>query len=608
VGLLFHPGRPDALVHASSLELVAADRSGDREIYYAVGRSATVLMKQQNGKFRLSTNGLPESSILPVGSPPALNSQHWLTALPVLARPRSKTMLVIGLGGGVAVDGTPPSIESIDVVELEQRVIDANEAIHERRKQDPLADPRVRMIVNDARGALALTDKQYDIIVSQPSHPWTAGASHLYTREFMHMVREHLTDGGAFVQWIGWQFINADLLRTMAATLQEAFTHVRLYQHESTVLHFIASDDPLDIEERLARDGRPLTDHPAHYAAIGANNVEDIAFALMLDARGVEALARDAPVSTDNRNYLAMNPPDPGRIGTVDELFALTAGGDPFLDRSSWIYRDETLDLDRSYTLLRMLDAGFEQRVRLLLERTEDEVQRAVIEGLLADREGSIAALRRALALDPASEIARDHLVRLHLGSLAAGRAPDDIVELAGRCSDLGRAVIEGWGYAGRGDWTSLARLEEIFAGADSIDVWFPEATQLRAQWRTQVRDPQTRRDAAVEAIALLDRVLVTRPDANLYGLRISAAKNLGDAAAVVETCAIVGPMVESELLRAQKSTGGFSPGALGAGIQRVEWLLRSLSSQSVEGELEERAREVGEELQRLLTSLKSIG
>ena len=83
--------------------------------------------------------------------------------------------------------GVPPSVRHVDVIELEPKVIEANAATRKYRKFDPLSDPRVNVITNDARGALSLTDKRYDAIVSQPSHPWTAGASHLYTREFMQL-------------------------------------------------------------------------------------------------------------------------------------------------------------------------------------------------------------------------------------------------------------------------------------------------------------------------------------------------------------------------------------------------------------------------------------
>ena len=55
-----------------------------------------------------------------------------------------------------------------------------------------------------------LTDLRYGAIVSQPSHPWTAGASHLYTRDFFEQVRGRLAPGGVFVQWMGLQFVDEE--------------------------------------------------------------------------------------------------------------------------------------------------------------------------------------------------------------------------------------------------------------------------------------------------------------------------------------------------------------------------------------------------------------
>ncbi len=65
--------------------------------------------------------------------------------------------------------------------------------------------------------------------MSQPSHPWTAGASHLYTREFFELAREHLTPAGVFVQWMGPRIVDEELVRTLVGTLLSAFSHVRLY-------------------------------------------------------------------------------------------------------------------------------------------------------------------------------------------------------------------------------------------------------------------------------------------------------------------------------------------------------------------------------------------
>ncbi|MCG8457115.1 MAG: hypothetical protein MI919_12615, partial [Holophagales bacterium] len=153
--------------------------------YFGVGRGATVLLTEQHGEWRLLTNGLPESSI---ESPAHRASRYlvarWLSLLPLAARPEARSLLVVGLGAGVTVENVPPSIETVDVIELEPEVVRANRRVADRRRRDPLADPRLRLHLLDARGALRLTGQRFDAVVSQPSHPWTTGASHLYTREF----------------------------------------------------------------------------------------------------------------------------------------------------------------------------------------------------------------------------------------------------------------------------------------------------------------------------------------------------------------------------------------------------------------------------------------
>lgn len=77
--------------------------------------------------------------------------------LPLLARPQAITALAVGLGGGVLLEDLPPSIASIDVVELESEVLAANRRISPLRHSDPLQDTRIQIMTNDARNALALS-------------------------------------------------------------------------------------------------------------------------------------------------------------------------------------------------------------------------------------------------------------------------------------------------------------------------------------------------------------------------------------------------------------------------------------------------------------------
>ncbi|MGI9257969.1 MAG: fused MFS/spermidine synthase, partial [Gammaproteobacteria bacterium] len=301
--LSYHPARPQAVITSTGFALGYID--DPVELFYGVGRSSTVMLIADQGYYYIRTNGLPEASIMSSGTPPAQDPEKWLTALPVAARPEAEDMLVIGFGGGVALEGVPPSIETVDAVELEPEVIAANRALRGKRNIDPLEDPRVNLVINDARNALRLSNKTYDIVVSQPSHPWTAGASHLFTREFIADVKTHLNEDGVFVQWMNSEFVDEPLLRTLAATLLSEFPNVRLYQPAAQVLVFLSSEGSLELELQAARSGQPFTSDVMHYSRMGMNSVEDLLAALMMDQEGIEAFAAGAPVSTDNNNLMA---------------------------------------------------------------------------------------------------------------------------------------------------------------------------------------------------------------------------------------------------------------------------------------------------------------
>jgi hypothetical protein len=211
-------------------------------------------------------------------------------------------MLVVGFGGGALLEAVPRSVESIEVVELEAEVIRANQFIADRRAIDPFQDERIKVIVNDVRGALRLTDKRYDTIVSQPSHPWTAGASHLYTREFLDLVRDHLEEEGTFVQWLGAQFVDENLLRSFCATMLAVFPHTQLYLISD---NFVFVGSRKSLEDPFLPGATPggglfrFSDYPK------LANREDVLAKLQLDEAGCRRLAAGHAVVTDDRNLMA---------------------------------------------------------------------------------------------------------------------------------------------------------------------------------------------------------------------------------------------------------------------------------------------------------------
>jgi spermidine synthase len=494
------PATPWELVGTAPLTLRSAP---GRPEYFAVGRSATVSLASEAGYYRLRNNGLPEGMIVPRGHNQASILERWLGALPSLARPETHTLLVVGLGAGSALEAVPSTVESVDVVELEPRVVDANRWLGDRRAVDPLADPRVHVRLNDARSALALTSRRYDAIVSQPSHPWTAGASHLYTREFFRLVREHLVAGGVFVQWIELYYVDAPLLRSLIATLLDVFPHVRMYRpvFRDGAL-FVSSVQPLPLEETAAR---AIAASPASFAWAAVQTPEDVAAALTLDEEGSRRLAAGAPLSTDDHNLLQTRSP------RVLDAPLKMAGADALLDPLDPLPARSGA-LDRLYLVRRLIADGWVAKAERLLAVTSDEGERLAARGLIAlarrrTDEGR-GHLRAAIAAGgDAPATATVALLRLERSRLLAG--DPELAALAAGLHDPARAVVEGWRREASGQWAALRGLEERLATATPHEASYPDALRLRALWRIESGDPRLAR----EALALLDRLVPISPE-----------------------------------------------------------------------------------------------
>ncbi|MFT4629565.1 MAG: spermidine synthase [Dinoroseobacter sp.] len=368
VGLLYRPQWPENVVNFSPINAVKP--SAKDIVYYGVGRTATVLLFDNKTHFSLRTNGLTEANIVAKGvNNRGLNSQSLLSVLPVIARPEAKTMLVAGFGGGVAVERVPPSIKEVDVVELETKVIEANRLISNRRQYDPFTDSRLRIIYNDARNALMLSDKRYDIIVSQPSHPWTAGASHLYTQEFMQLAKSRLTENSVFLQWMNTDFTSEYLLKSLTATLADTFKYVRVYQFHPRVLSFLASDQELEPERLILQTGGPMADDQNYYKDIGIATAEALLAGLAFDDQGARNFARDGQIITDDLNILATRSAlamDANTVLSYQRLQEIILEDSPLYNSESWIYTDLNNGLDFKLLLNRVYylnTPAFDQRI-----------------------------------------------------------------------------------------------------------------------------------------------------------------------------------------------------------------------------------------------------
>jgi hypothetical protein len=525
----FRPQAPMTLLVTSPLNV----GTKGRVLYYDIGRSASVVMLAQDGGLALRTNGLPEALMDSPGSLQRFSGEFWLSPLAVIARPKARDMLIVGFGGGVVVEGVPPSVRRVDIIELEPKVIEANRQTSALRKRNPLADPRVNIIVNDARGALRLTSRRYDAIVSQPSHPWTAGASHLYTREFMQLAHDHLTPDGVFVQWMNVIFMDEDLLRSLTATLLKVFPEVRVYRPDPNTVVFLASDAPLDLELELARTGLPLRDAPLHYARFGIDNVEDLVAALVLDSDGARRISTGAHLITDDDNRIATSSVfEKGRGMTGDTSGRLFAAQDPLQRADSVVYGTLTESLSFQYLARRngvftLLDPSLSDRVghmaQILTGDARGEYLRAYYYRMKRQVQRSNELLRLAIDDYPADDSLRLEFLRPWYSELAIDKAPPEIVEVANGLNEQAARVLAVARHAARQEWREVAIADGELAEVPWTSVWYAEAVELRVNWRIRVTDERNRKRLGDEAISMIDRLAIMSPTLNLYGLRTRA-------------------------------------------------------------------------------------
>ncbi|MCU1382227.1 MAG: hypothetical protein JWL71_924 [Acidobacteria bacterium] len=198
--------------------------------------STVALAVEQNG-YAFIVNGKSDGS-----ARGDAGTQVMLGLLAALRHPSPTHGLVIGLGTGSSAGwlGAIPTMERVDVVELEPLVVDvarASEAVN----HDVLHNPRVHVTIADAREILLTGRNRYDVIASEPSNPFRAGIASLFTVEFYRAARSRLTDDGVFAQWVQGYEIDTRTLRAIYATMAAVFPQIETWQTNHGDLVLIAT-------------------------------------------------------------------------------------------------------------------------------------------------------------------------------------------------------------------------------------------------------------------------------------------------------------------------------------------------------------------------------
>jgi spermidine synthase len=396
------------LSNKSKAELFEYLKHGQGEsIFYKEGITATVAVQRLGEGRALKVNGKPEAST--TGDMP---TQILIGSLPLLVRPQTDDVLLIGLGSGVTLGSVEQfPVKRVTCVELEPAVVEATHYFEDVNNR-PLEDPRLRLISNDGRNFIYTTDEKFDVIISEPSNPWLTGVANLFTLEYFKRGAERLKDGGLFGQWLQLYEMAPEDVRTLVATFHAAFPYVYIFRGAEGDLMLLGSksERKLDLSIIQAHFNEPPI--AADLKRIKTTHATDLLSRFYLGPQEVSNLTKSAKLNTDDNALIEFNAPR--RVGTMEEtvernaaqLLAQAVSPLAYLEgRSGFAASDAELLTETALGAVKREDnARAEQFVNYSLELADTAQANGMLGELRAargDEGGAIEAWETALVLDP---------------------------------------------------------------------------------------------------------------------------------------------------------------------------------------------------------------
>jgi spermidine synthase len=224
------PGVPPALIAYGRRMATSASRSNI--IYVGEGLNSSIAISDwDDGALQFHVSGKVEASTEPFD----MRLQRMLGHLPALFHRQPRTVLVVGFGAGVTAGcfTIHPGMRRIVICEMEPLVPRVATVYFRRENYNVLNDQRVQMVYDDARHYILTSPEKFDIITSDPIHPWVKGSATLYSQEYFAMVKQHLNLGGIVTQWVPLYESDPATVKSEIATFFDAFPNGTIWGNEN---------------------------------------------------------------------------------------------------------------------------------------------------------------------------------------------------------------------------------------------------------------------------------------------------------------------------------------------------------------------------------------
>lgn len=233
-----------ALLGTTDLERVTLERlyAGEWVVFHGHSPYGSVVVTELDEQLTFFEGGVP---VFSTGDRQAVEQT---VHVPMAERPHARRVLLIsGAVSGTAAEILRYGVERVDAIELDPLVLEVAARFHPAST----SDPRIHLLIGDARRHVERTRERYDVVIVDLPAPSTSQLNRFYTREFFAAAGRVLEPDGVLSFTLGSydNYLSRELARLLsveARTLREVFPNVLVLPLGR--VHFLASKGHLEPE------------------------------------------------------------------------------------------------------------------------------------------------------------------------------------------------------------------------------------------------------------------------------------------------------------------------------------------------------------------------
>ncbi len=301
-------------------ELMAWREKHIKLLFYKDGADATVSVEKVDGiaapgEIGLRINGKPDAgTLLDVGN------QLLLAHLPLLAKPGAKDVFVLGFGSGMTAGAVLDyPIERLDLAENCEPVIQAAPSFGDWNRH-VLKDARTHLWIEDARTVLKLRPQQYDVIITEPSNPWTIGVGSVFSREFYELAASRLKPGGVMAQWFHLYETDDQIVDLVLRTFRSVFPYMEVWDTGVGDIVILGSQQPWPTGPKVFAEGFAIDRVQTDMEMIDLHSPEALMARQLASQQTGFAIAGEGPIQSDLFPILEYEAPRAFYIGAGSRM------------------------------------------------------------------------------------------------------------------------------------------------------------------------------------------------------------------------------------------------------------------------------------------------